>query len=148
MGTGVSKKLKNRVFKRDHGKCVYCGCAVSHNDPERTLDHVIPKSKGGSNRMWNLVLSCKTCNRDKGDSDPAPELLALVFKRRELAELMIMLGKYIERKKRAGETGAVPNLIQMQVAIQDVLMGLKEDAAIKFTLDTAVNLVQNLQEVK
>jgi len=98
--------------------------------------------------MWNLVLSCKTCNRDKGDSDPAPELLALVFKRRELAELMIMLGKYIERKKRAGETGAVPNLIQMQVAIQDVLMGLKEDAAIKFTLDTAVNLVQNLQEVK
>lgn len=146
MGTGVSKKLKNRVFKRDRGLCFYCGCAVTHNDPERTLDHVIPKSKGGSNRMWNLVLSCKSCNKKKGDNDPAPELLALVFKRRDLAELMILIGKHIERKKCSGERSAVPGLIQMQVAIQEVLMGTREEATIRFALDTAVNLVENFQK--
>lgn len=147
MGTGVSKKLKNRVYKRDRGTCFYCGCRVRYDGEERTLDHVIPKSKGGTNRMWNLVLSCKPCNKSKGDSDPAPELLALVFKRRDLAGLMIELGKYIEYKKSRSELDTVPSLIQMQMMIQEVLMGVRDVAAIKPALDTAENLVQSLQEI-
>lgn len=41
------------------GDCVYCG------RPGRTRDHVIPKSKGGTNAPWNLVPACRDCNSFK-----------------------------------------------------------------------------------
>lgn len=63
-----SKTLKinrNRVFKRDNYQCVYCG-----SKKELTLDHVIPKSKGGKNEWTNLVTSCSKCNIKKADRTP------------------------------------------------------------------------------
>jgi 5-methylcytosine-specific restriction endonuclease McrA len=48
---------RQNVFKRDDDKCVYCG---SEND--LTIDHVIPRSKGGNNDWTNLVTCCGTCN--------------------------------------------------------------------------------------
>lgn len=53
---------RNNIYKRDGGECVYCG--DNHN---LTLDHVIPKSKGGPNSWDNLVTACKKCNNEKGD---------------------------------------------------------------------------------
>ena len=57
---------RQNIFRRDDHKCVYCG--VQKN---LTLDHVIPKSKGGKNtaRLWsfNLVTCCGDCNVKKGD---------------------------------------------------------------------------------
>jgi CRISPR/Cas system Type II protein with McrA/HNH and RuvC-like nuclease domain len=63
-----TKKLKmnrHRIFKRDNHQCVYCG---SRRD--LTLDHVIPKSRGGSNDWMNLVTSCSKCNVKKADRTP------------------------------------------------------------------------------
>ena len=56
---------RNRIYKRDGYVCVYCG---SHKD--LTLDHVIPKSKGGMNSWDNLVTSCQKCNIKKADRTP------------------------------------------------------------------------------
>ena len=56
---------RNRVFKRDNYECVYCGSKKS-----LTIDHVIPKSKGGDNSWNNLVTCCSPCNRIKGDKTP------------------------------------------------------------------------------
>lgn len=42
-------------------KCVYCGIEAT------TLDHIVPKSKGGSNRNYNLVPCCRPCNQGKGN---------------------------------------------------------------------------------
>lgn len=50
------------VFKRDGNACQYCG-----STKELTLDHVIPKSKGGKSTWTNLVTACKKCNAKKGD---------------------------------------------------------------------------------
>ena len=58
--TGVREK----VFKRDNYKCVYCG--ASGNGIRLEIDHVIPISNGGSHCMRNLVTSCRACNRRKG----------------------------------------------------------------------------------
>lgn len=56
---------RNRIYKRDNYECVYCG---SHKN--LTLDHVIPKSKGGTNDWTNLVTSCIKCNLKKADKTP------------------------------------------------------------------------------
>ena len=50
------------VFKRDNHQCQYCG-----EGKELTLDHLIPRSKGGKTSWKNLVTACKKCNTHKGD---------------------------------------------------------------------------------
>lgn len=56
---------RNRIYKRDNYECVYCG-STRH----LTLDHVIPKSRGGRNDWNNLVTSCQKCNLKKADRTP------------------------------------------------------------------------------
>ena len=56
---------KHRILKRDKFKCVYCG-----NQRDLTIDHVIPKSRGGKNTWSNMVTSCGKCNHKKGDRTP------------------------------------------------------------------------------
>ena len=56
---------RNRIYKRDGYQCVYCG---SHKN--LTLDHVVPKSRGGGNTWTNLVTSCQKCNLKKADRTP------------------------------------------------------------------------------
>lgn len=53
---------RHNIFRRDGGKCQYCGIAR-----DLTLDHVIPRSKGGKSSWTNLVTACKKCNSLKGD---------------------------------------------------------------------------------
>ena len=62
----VGPKLTRRnVYLRDEGSCQYCGCKVSF--AAFTLDHVIPKSRGGRADWSNLVTSCRVCNQKKGN---------------------------------------------------------------------------------
>jgi 5-methylcytosine-specific restriction endonuclease McrA len=62
--------LFERIFQRDGFKCVYCGGGKigAGNCADRLeVDHVIPRSRGGSNEYSNLVTSCKSCNGSKKD---------------------------------------------------------------------------------
>ena len=52
------------VFIRDGGSCQYCGKKLTKSIA--TLDHVVPKSKGGVVEWDNIVLSCMSCNQKKG----------------------------------------------------------------------------------
>jgi 5-methylcytosine-specific restriction endonuclease McrA len=45
--------------------CAYCRKEMTHETA--TLDHVIPKCRGGSNKSSNLVLACWECNQEKAD---------------------------------------------------------------------------------
>jgi 5-methylcytosine-specific restriction endonuclease McrA len=54
---------RREVFRRDHHACQYCG-----STKRLTLDHVIPRSKGGTHTWDNVVAACETCNSTKGDS--------------------------------------------------------------------------------
>lgn len=53
------------VFKRDGNRCVYCGTVEN-----LTIDHVLPKSRGGNNHWKNIVTCCKTCNVYKDSMTP------------------------------------------------------------------------------
>ena len=59
----INKKIRFEVFKRDGFVCAYCG----RTPPEITLevDHIEPKSAGGSDDINNLITSCFDCNRGK-----------------------------------------------------------------------------------
>ncbi len=57
-------QLRSYVFHRDGRRWVYC----EREDGVRyELDHVAPKSAGGTDRVSNLVVSCRECNADKGN---------------------------------------------------------------------------------
>ena len=59
-----SRKISRRaLFARDGWRCVYCGTAAGR----MTLDHVVPRSKGGRSEWDNVVTACAPCNLRKGD---------------------------------------------------------------------------------
>lgn len=53
------------IFKRDQNKCQYCG--KKPGSEELTIDHVIPRSRGGQTTWENCVLACVGCNSIKGN---------------------------------------------------------------------------------
>lgn len=52
---------RRAVFARDGGRCIYC------NSPATSLDHVIPRSRGGLHVWENVVSACRRCNHVKAD---------------------------------------------------------------------------------
>lgn len=63
--TGVAFCKKN-IFIRDGFKCAYCGT----NKQRLTIDHIIPRSRGGKSNFENCVAACKSCNLKKGGRTP------------------------------------------------------------------------------
>ena len=59
--------LRFRVLMRDKFRCVYCGRSPREDGVKLEVDHVHPKSKGGSDTMDNLVAACRDCNQGKKD---------------------------------------------------------------------------------
>ena len=60
------KITRRAVFARDRWTCQYCG----HERGNLTVDHVVPRSKGGRSTWDNIVTCCAPCNRRKGDRLP------------------------------------------------------------------------------
>lgn len=60
---------RRNVLQRDGNTCVYCG--VTGHARDLTIDHVLPRSRGGRTTWENLVAACGPCNRRKGDRTPA-----------------------------------------------------------------------------
>jgi len=52
---------RRALFARDRGRCVYCGGTAT------SVDHVVPRSRGGSHAWDNVVAACGRCNRLKAD---------------------------------------------------------------------------------
>ena len=59
------KLTRSNIFIRDNGRCQYCDKKLSKS--RFTIDHVMPRSKGGDSSWENLVCSCSRCNTKKGD---------------------------------------------------------------------------------
>ena len=65
------KFSRSNIFLRDVFQCKYCSNTFPKN--ELTLDHVVPKSKGGISSWENVVTACKSCNLDKGNKSILPK---------------------------------------------------------------------------
>lgn len=62
----ISTFSKRNVFKRDRHTCQYC----NGQGKELTLDHVLPRSKGGQTVWTNIVTACEPCNKKKANMTP------------------------------------------------------------------------------
>jgi len=65
---------RRNILKRDNHHCQYCG-----SGKDLTIDHVMPRSRGGKDTWENLVAACSKCNLKKGDR--TPEEAAMKLKR-------------------------------------------------------------------
>jgi 5-methylcytosine-specific restriction endonuclease McrA len=59
------------VLRRDSGRCAYCGGHAT------TIDHILPRSRGGKNTWKNTAAACGPCNQRKGDRTPAEARMPL-----------------------------------------------------------------------
>lgn len=64
---------RKNILRRDSHKCQYCG----RGDVPLTVDHVVPKARGGEETWENLVCACVRCNNKKGDRTPAESQMTL-----------------------------------------------------------------------
>lgn len=71
---GRMKFSRKNMYIRDQFICQYCGIKVGKN---ASLDHVIPKSRGGPTEYTNCVTSCRKCNNLKGNRTPDEAGMAL-----------------------------------------------------------------------
>jgi 5-methylcytosine-specific restriction endonuclease McrA len=96
---------KRNVLVRDRFRCAYCGTRKDR----LSIDHIIPKSKGGKTNFENCVAACKTCNLRKGGRTPSEakmylrarpcqptisEFLRLKFENLGIDEILRELGVY------------------------------------------------------
>ena len=65
-----------RIYMRDKFRCQYCGEKKAAG--ELTLDHIMPRSRGGDNSPVNIVTACVSCNNRKGDRTPAEARMPLL----------------------------------------------------------------------
>lgn len=73
------KLTRREVFIRDNFTCQYCGRQGS----DLTIDHIIPRSRGGVHTWENLVSACKSCNHRKGGKTLAQARMVLRTEPRE-----------------------------------------------------------------
>lgn len=66
----ISKAKRQRIFDRHKWRCHWCGLVLSTAAGLATIDHVRPRSKGGTDEESNLVASCEPCNHRRGDALP------------------------------------------------------------------------------
>jgi hypothetical protein len=90
------QKLIETLIAEEGAQCRYCRVKVRTNlmererhDNDATVDHIIPKARGGTNSPNNLALCCRRCNHAKADrsveeflADPRPESLRAAEKRK------------------------------------------------------------------
>jgi len=85
---------------RDRYTCQYCGKSVK-NPKDRTIDHILPRSRGGKTTWDNVVLCCRKCNLKKGDRTPEEAGMKLLAKPRAPRWESLIMEDFPHEKKKA-----------------------------------------------
>jgi 5-methylcytosine-specific restriction endonuclease McrA len=94
---------RKNILLRDRNTCQFCGTALPA--AELTLDHVLPRSRGGRSSWENLVACCYSCNNNKGDRTPEEAGLKLQRRPRPFTlhtsrQLMRLIGHRDEKWRK------------------------------------------------
>jgi 5-methylcytosine-specific restriction endonuclease McrA len=93
-----SSMKRLRIYTRDKFRCQYCGAKKTAS--ELTLDHILPRSRGGDNSPINVVTACLKCNNRKGDRTPDEARMPLLTSQTALRVKLerVMLCHYAEAR--------------------------------------------------
>jgi 5-methylcytosine-specific restriction endonuclease McrA len=89
---------RKNILRRDAYRCGYCG----RGDLRLTIDHIIPKARGGTDSWDNLISACTICNNKKSDRTPEEanmSLLSKPFKPSHIMFIKNVVGKLDEKWK-------------------------------------------------
>ncbi len=94
---------RKNILLRDRNTCQFCGEQFSSG--ELTLDHVVPRSRGGPSSWENLVACCYDCNNRKGDRTPEEAGILLQRRPRPFTlhtsrQLMRLIGRHDEKWRK------------------------------------------------
>jgi 5-methylcytosine-specific restriction endonuclease McrA len=82
---------RRNLLERDRHTCQYC----NYKGEELTLDHVLPRSRGGDDSWENLVTACVRCNVKKGNRTPKEANMSLNYQpRRPYSSLLFEISNY------------------------------------------------------
>ena len=71
--SGIAASLRDEVVLRAGGRCEYCGLSQAGQEATFHIDHVVPRSAGGSTEADNLALACVSCSLRKWARQAAPD---------------------------------------------------------------------------
>jgi 5-methylcytosine-specific restriction endonuclease McrA len=77
---------RKNILRRDNFRCTYCG----RGDLTLTIDHLVPKARGGDDSWENLVSACTRCNNKKGDRTPHEAGMKLSIKPFKPSHIMFL----------------------------------------------------------
>lgn len=110
----LSQDIREKVFEKYGKKCHYCGCELTID--KMVCDHYKPLSKGGSNKLNNLVSACQRCNVIKSDTEFKTKADEENFRQqriegRELREKELMKNreKKVEQAEQSEQSTTVDN---------------------------------------
>lgn len=81
----ANKPSRNLIYKRDDYKCQYCG-----SSKDLSIDHIIPKSRGGEDTWENMVAACFSCNSKKANRTPEEAKMTLTCTPKAPASKMLL----------------------------------------------------------
>ena len=109
-GDLFEREVMEYLLERDHHQCVYCDTKIAMFEK----DHVLARSRGGSNRISNLVLACHPCNQAKG------AMLVSDFLKDDQDRLI----KILARTRKPLKDAAAVNVTRNQLFIEMIKLGL------------------------
>ncbi len=87
------KLTRREIFRRDDIACQYCGLRSKN----LTIDHVIPRHRGGAHDWENMVSACPACNRKKGGRTPSEARMRLLcLPSRPRVSMLYLFRQYLE----------------------------------------------------
>lgn len=117
-------KKRKLLWERDGGKCHFClqptvlpvqGLDKQYSGKMATLDHIIPQSEGGTDKLTNLVLACANCNQNRGTIDYY-----------EFFRIMATPNGWFEyKRKRQSETSKAKNEAKQKAADERLMAEAK-----------------------
>ena len=76
----IPTNVKKEVEKRAQGYCEYCKSQSAFSPDSFSIEHIIPRSKGGNTELDNLALACQGCNNAKYNHIEGLDPIALTLK--------------------------------------------------------------------
>lgn len=122
LSNGEVRKRIRSFLKSESMNCPCCGRGTNSTNVIYTIEHIKPKSRGGSNNLNNFIRMCEDCNKDKGDRTLMEYLLVKHFKALPYRALYIA---YEEKENIKAEYAEFVQKVEQYEA--EVLASIKEE---------------------